>query len=148
MQPARTPAQWFALISGVFLVALGVLSLIFGGASFGRAGTTDTDTFLIWQTTGWNDVAWIVTGAIGLLMAVRLDAARTFAVVVGALYAAAAVWGFIDGPSVAGIFSVDTTDNITHAIIGGVGLAVGLAPERVQFQFAGQHHDTGLPGRA
>ncbi len=66
-----------------------------------------------------------------MFVAARYEAARTYAFVVGALYAAAAVWGFIDGQSVAGIFAVDTTDNITHAIIGGLGLALGLAPDRV-----------------
>ena len=131
MQAARTPAQWYALLVGAFLVALGVLGLIFGGTSFASANNANTDTFLIWQTTGWNDVAWIATGAIGLFLAVRLEAARTYAVVIGALYAAAAVWGFISGNDVAGIFSFDTTDNITNAIIGGLGLVIGLAPNRV-----------------
>jgi hypothetical protein len=131
MQAARTPAQWFALIAGIFLVALGVLSLIFGATSFAGAGSADTDTFLIWQTTGWNAVAWIATGAIGIFVAARYEAARTYALAVGVLYAAAAVWGFIDGSSVAGLFSVDTTDNITHAIVGGLGLVLGLAPDRV-----------------
>ena len=33
---------------------------------------------------------------------------------------------------VVGIFAVDTTDNITHAAIGGVGLLIGLIPEAAQ----------------
>lgn len=38
--------------------------------------------------------------------------------------------GFIDGRDVFNLLSVDTTDNIFHAAIGGLGLVLGLVPKQ------------------
>lgn len=131
MEVQRTPAQWFALLAGVFLVALGVLTLIFG--SVGWSGSENPADFLIWKASGWNTILWMAMGGIGVFASTRVDSARTYGFVAALVFGALAVWGFIDsGYETMGIFSIGTTGNITHAIIAALGAAAALAPESAQ----------------
>ncbi|HET8757866.1 MAG TPA: hypothetical protein VFM58_17735, partial [Solirubrobacteraceae bacterium] len=41
-----------------------------------------------------------------------------------------AVWGFVDGRDVAGVFVADTADNVTHAILAALALVVGMPPRQ------------------
>jgi len=144
MEAPRTPAQWFATVVGAVLLALGVLALIFGSTNFGVADRINAEQFLIWRVSGWETILYMATGALGLAMASRVDAARTYALVVGVAYAAFAVWGFIDGNDVFGLLAVDTADNISHAVIGGLGLVLGSLPESAQRR-TGVERDRGRP---
>jgi hypothetical protein len=133
LESPDTPAQTFAALSGLFLVALGVLALIFGDVSFGTIGSlANQPEFLIWTVSGWTAVLWIAMGAFGLVSMVRLDTARTYSLVAAAVFAVLAVWGFVDGSDVAGIFAADTTNNVTHAILAGLALLVGMMPSETQ----------------
>jgi hypothetical protein len=132
VEAPRTPAQIWSGAAGLFLVALGILSLVLTGPSFGAVTSTSGQDFLLWTVSGWLTILWMAVGAIGLLMAGRVDGARSWALFSGVLFAVMAVWGFIDGTRVAGIFATDTADNVTHAILALAGLALGLLPERKQ----------------
>ncbi len=132
MEAPRTPAQWFALTSGIVLLALGVLALVIGSTSFGTAERISAEQFLIWRTNGWDTIAWLAFGGLGLSLAGRVDAARTYALLAGIFFATVAVWGFIDGNDAFSLLAVDTTDNIFHAVLGGLGLMAASAPESAQ----------------
>jgi len=132
MEAPRTPAQWFATVVGAVLLAIGVLALILGLTSFGTVDEIDAREFLILRVSGWETIMYMAFGALGLLLAGRVDAARSFALVAGVYYALVAVWGFIDGNDVFSLLAVDTTDNIFHAAIGGLGLVVAALPEDTQ----------------
>lgn len=123
------PAQWYAAVAGVFLLALGILSLIISVGSFGSIGSVaNQPEFLIWSVSGWVTIFWIVFGALGLLALPRIDTARSYALGAGIVFAVVAIWGFIDGNSVFSIFAADTTNNITHAILAGLGLVTAMLP--------------------
>jgi|SRR4051794_25660592 hypothetical protein len=141
MEAPKTPVQWYATVVGGVMLALGVLALVTGSTGFGTVGSGSGQDFLIWRVNGWDAVLYIVTGAAGLFAASRIDSARTFALVAGAVYAVMAVWGFIDGGSVFGLFAVDTTDNITNAIVAALGLGLALPSESVQREagYGGRH---------
>ena len=141
LEKPRTPAQSYAVIAGLFLLALGVLSLIFANNSFATVGGTTPGDFLIWNTTGWTAVMWIVLGVAGLAAMVRVDMARAFAIVGGLFFAVVAIWGFIDGTEVFTLFVADPVNNITHAVLGGLGLMVGLPSEGAQRAAALGSHD-------
>jgi hypothetical protein len=128
----RTPAQMFALMAGLFLAALGVLSLIFSSAQFATVEGTTTGEFLIWNTTGWTAVMWIVAGAGGLAAMLRVDTARAYAVLAGLFFALIAVWGFISGTDVFTLFAANPVNNITHAALAVVGLMAGTPSESAQ----------------
>jgi FtsH-binding integral membrane protein len=124
-----TQARWYAAVAGVFLLALGILSLIITARGFGTVGSVaDQPQFIIWAVSGWLSIFWIVMGALGLMALARAGAARNYALGAGIVFAVVAIWGFIDGNSVFGIFAADTTDNITHAILAAWGLLAGLLP--------------------
>ena len=128
-----SPAQAYAVIAGLFLVALGVLSLIFESVSFGSIGAVSAQPdFLIWAVSGWTTIFWIVMGGLGLVAAGRLDSARTYALFAGIVFAVACVWGFIDGNNVVSLIAADTTDNITHGVLAALGLLAGLLPRAAQ----------------
>ena len=131
-ETSRTPAQWFALLVGALLAVGGLIALVTGSTDFGTVSGGAGRNFIIWDVSGWETVLYMVVGVAGIVAATRVDTARTFALVSGLLFAAMAIWGFIDGDDVAGIFAIDTTDNITYAVLAAVGLVLGLMPEAVQ----------------
>jgi len=133
IEPPDTPAQWYALFAGVFLVALGGVSLVVEDVGFGTVGAlSEQPEFLIWAVSGWSTILWMAAGAAGLVAALRLDTASAYALAAGALFAAVAVWGFIDGNDVLGLIAADTTVNVTHAVLGGLGLLTGVLPRSAQ----------------
>lgn len=129
----ETPAQIYAGTAGFFLVALGVLSLIFADMGFGTIdAVVDQPEFLIWTVSGWTTIFWLAMGGLGLLSMTRLDTARTYSLVAGVVFAGVAVWGFVDGNEVAEILAADTTNNLMHAILAGLGLVAGMLPTEAQ----------------
>lgn len=131
MDVARTPAQQFAVIAGLGLLALGVLTLVIGRATFGTIDQAGGQEFLIWKANGWDAVVWIAFGTLGLTMGSDRAAARVYALVSGVFFVTVAAWGFIDGNDAFGLMALDTTDNIFHAAIGGVALILGSLPKSV-----------------
>lgn len=128
-----TAAQWYGMLAGLFLLALGILAVVIEEPSYGTIGPlADQPDLLIWTVSGWTAVLWTAAGAIGVIASNRLDTARAYAVIVGGILAALAVWGFVDGNDVLGVFAAGTGTNVTHAVLGALGLAVGAAPRRVQ----------------
>jgi hypothetical protein len=128
-----TPAQTYAGLAGVFLLALGVLALIFTSVGFDTVGlAADEPEFLLWSVNGWTAVFWIALGTLGLLSVPRLASARMYALSAGLLFAAAAVWGFLDDESVAGVLVASTANNLTHAILAALGLLFGMLPRDAQ----------------
>lgn len=156
-QTPRTPAQMFAAVAGIFLLALGVLSLIFTDSAFSTVGGTTPGDFLIWNTTGWTAVMWIALGAGGVLSMVRVQSARSYALVAGVFFAVIAIWGFIDGEDVVTLFVANPVNNITHAVIACLGLALGTPSQTAQrraaagerdARFTAQHPGSGSAGHA
>ncbi len=118
-----TPAQTYAGLTGMFLLGLGILALVFTPAGFDAVDiAADEPEFLLWSVNGWTAVFWIALGTLGLLSVPRLASARMYALTAGLLFAAAAVWGFLDGESVAGVLVASTANNVTHAALGALGL--------------------------
>lgn len=128
-----TPAQVFAGVAGLFLTALGGLALISADVAFGTVDTlAGRPEFLIWTVSGWTAILWLAMGVFGLASIARLDAARVYSLLAGVVFAVVAVWGVIDGTDVAEVLAADTTNNIVHAILAGLGLMVGMLPSEVQ----------------
>jgi hypothetical protein len=127
----RSPAQIYALLFGVTLVAAGIVGFFYS-ADFGDPGKVD-GVLGILDVNGWHNVVHIATGLIGLAVASSYGSARAYAIGFGAVYVAIAVWGFIagDGSSLLGIIPVNTEDNFLHLLIGIAGLGAGFATPTV-----------------
>ncbi|MDQ2939229.1 MAG: DUF4383 domain-containing protein [Actinomycetota bacterium] len=119
----------YATLVGGTLVIAGIIGFFYS-SSFGSPGNVDA-VFGILNVNGWHNIVHIVTGGLGLLVAGY--AARQYALGLGVVYIAIAIWGFIigDGHSILGFIPVNTEDNFLHVILGVLGLAAGLATPSV-----------------
>jgi hypothetical protein len=125
----RSPASLYALTFGGVLVVAGIIGFFYEPA-FTSDKAVREPVFGILDVNGWHNVVHIATGALGLLaFGAGTYAARTYAVGLGVVYIAVAVWGFAvgDGDSILSIVPVNTEDNVLHLIIGLAGLGAGAA---------------------
>jgi len=125
----RSPAQLYALIFGVVLVATGILGFFYE-ASFSSGDDAERDAVLgILDVNGWHNLVHIASGVVGLAVAGSYANARTYALGFGAVYIVVAILGFIygNGDEIFDIIPVNTEDNVLHVLIGVAGLGAGMA---------------------
>jgi hypothetical protein len=125
----RSPAQVYALVIGLTLVAAGILGFFYN-ASFGTGDGTERDAVLgLLDVNGWHNVVHIATGALGLFVAGSYGGARAYALGLGVVYLLVAALGFIagDGDEIFNLIPVNTEDNVLHLLIGIAGVGAGLA---------------------
>ncbi len=122
---ASSPAKLYATLVGTVLTIAGIIGFFYSG-NFGSPGAVEK-VFGILAVNGWHNVVHLVTGLLGLAAAGY--AARQYALGLGLVYIAVAIWGFIigSGDAILSIVPVNTPDNILHLIIGLTGLAAGAA---------------------
>ncbi len=125
----RSPAQVFALVIGITLVAAGILGFFYS-ASFGTGDGTERDAVLgILDVNAWHNLVHIASGAVGLLLVASYRGARAYALGLGVVYLVVTLLGFIagDGEEILNLIPVNTEDNFLHLLIGIAGVAAGLA---------------------
>jgi hypothetical protein len=125
----RSPAQVFALVIGVMLVAAGILGFFYS-ASFSTGDGAERDALLgILDVNGWHNLVHIASGAVGLLVVGSYRGARAYALGLGAVYLLVTLLGFIagDGGEILNLIPVNTEDNFLHLLIAIAGIAAGLA---------------------
>ena len=125
----RNPAKLYALVVGATLVVAGIIGFFYE-AKFTDDKDVRDAVFGILDVNGWHNVVHIATGALGLLaFAGGAYAARSYALGLGVVYIAVAIWGFVigDGDSILSIIPVNTEDNVLHLLIGIGGLAAYAA---------------------
>ena len=124
-----SPARLYALVVGATLVVAGVIGFFFNG-DFSTGNDVPRDAvFDILDVNGWHNVVHVATGALGLLALASLAGSRLYALGLGAVYLAVAVWGFAigDGEVIAGLIPINTADSVLHLALGVLGVAAGLA---------------------
>jgi hypothetical protein len=124
---ARTLAQTFCLVTGIVLIAVGVLGFIFGSPDFTVGPGVSGEEFIVFEVNGWHNIVHLATGAFLLFMAAKPASAITGALVFGVLYVVVTIWGFVDGSDIATIVPINTADNFLHLVLALVALAVGLS---------------------
>ena len=125
----RSPAQLYALIFGITLVAVGVLGFFYE-ASFATGDDPPREGLLgIFDVNGWHNVIHIASGLVGLAVAGNWTGARIYALGFGAVYTVVAIWGFILGDDgvILSLMPVNTADNFLHLGIALAGIGAGLA---------------------
>ena len=131
-----TTARLFALLVGGLLVLGGIGGFMYE-SSFGTGdGLASDDIAGTFSVNGWRNLLYLVSGAAGLALASR--APRPYALAVGGLFVLIAVWGWfaVDHGfgTLADVIPLSGSDNWLHLLIGGAGIAAGLAgrPERAR----------------
>jgi hypothetical protein len=120
-----SPARLYASAAGAFLVVLGIVGFFYS-ATFGSSGPVK-DVLGVLSVNGWENVLHVATGAIGLLVAGY--AARQYALSLGALYLALAIWGFAigSGDSILGFIPVNAGVDSLHLSLGLLGVLAARA---------------------
>jgi hypothetical protein len=123
-----SPARLYATLAGGLLVVLGIVGFFYS-ASFGGPGKVD-EMLGAFAVNGWANALHIATGALGLLVAGF--AARRYALLLGGLYTAIAIWGFAlgGGEAILGFLPVNTGTDLLHLAFGVLGLAAAFGSER------------------
>jgi Domain of unknown function (DUF4383) len=131
----RSPAQIYALVIGLTLVAAGILGFFYS-ASFSTGDGTERDAVLgLLDVNGWHNIVHLASGAIGLAVVGSYAGARAYAFGLGAVYVLVVVLGLIagDGDEIFNLIPINTEDNVLHALIAIAGIGAGLAtPARVE----------------
>jgi hypothetical protein len=124
MEPA-SPARLYASAVGALLVVLGVLGFFYG-SSFGSPGTLD-HTLGAFRTNGWENLLWIVVGALGLLLAGAFS--RAYALAAGLLLTVLGVWGLVldPGAAILGVFPAAGANEALNLALGILGLLAAAA---------------------
>jgi hypothetical protein len=130
--PERSPSQVYALLFGVTLVVAGIIGFFYS-SSFGDPGKVD-GVLGILDVNGWHNLVHIVSGLLGLAVFASYTNSRLYALVLGAVYIAISIAGFIagDGTNLLSIIPLNTEDNFLHLLIGIAGLGAGLATPAIQ----------------
>ena len=111
-------------IIGAVLLAGGILGLLFGSTDFTTSapdGDVTGGTFLGIEGNGWTWLGFAAAGVILLMSAPMHWGAKTMAMVVGLVMAAAAVIAVVDGND---IFGVAAANNATMLVMGAAGVAL------------------------
>ncbi|MEA2427538.1 MAG: hypothetical protein QOF37_1166 [Thermoleophilaceae bacterium] len=126
-----SPAQIWARVIGFALVAAGIAGFFYSSA-FDSPGHTAAVLGIL-DVNGWHNLVHILTGVFALAFAGSYAGARTFCLVLAAVYALVAIWGFAigDGHAILSIVPVNTEDNFLHAFIAVVSLVVGVTTPAV-----------------
>jgi hypothetical protein len=118
-------------IIGIVLLAGGILGLLFGSTSFSADppdGTATGDTWFGIEGNGWT---WVLFGGSGLLLLLSAPmhwGAKTMALIVGIVMAAAAVLLLADGNDVMGVAAGNDWTTLAFAAAGVALLIVALLP--------------------
>ena len=144
---AKSPAQLYALVFGATLVVAGIIGFFYS-SSFGSPG--DVDGVLgILDVNGWHNIVHIATGVLGLI-SLGYSSARVYALGLGVVYVAVAIWGFAvgDGGQILGFLPVNTEDNVLHVLIGLAGLGAYAGTPAVTKPTTARRTDADAPGAA
>jgi len=131
---SRSPAQAYALVFGIVLVAVGILGFFYE-SSFSTGDDIPAEGLLgIFDVNGWHNVVHIASGLVGLALSGSWSSARLYALGFGAVYTVVAIWGFVigDGEVILDLIPVNTEDNVLHALIAAAGLGAGMATPSTQ----------------
>jgi hypothetical protein len=116
-----SPARLYATAVGFLLVVLGIVGFFYG-ASFGAPGAVEGALGAL-RVNAWLNLLHIATGALGLLVAGY--GARGYALAIGTLYTALAIWGFAIGgnDAILGFLPANGGNDVVHLVVGLLGLA-------------------------
>lgn len=118
-------------IIGAVLLAGGILGLLMGSTDFGMNapnGDVSGGTFLGIEGNGWTWLLFAGGGLLLLLSAPMHWSAKTMAMLVGLVMAAAAIIAIVDGSDVLGIFAANGMTMLAFGAAAVACLVVAMMP--------------------
>lgn len=126
---AWTPTQLAALILGVWWIGNGIAVFLAVEPSIAALGADGTVSVLGLSiaVNGWHGLFHLLSGLAGIAVCRSRAASRAYALIVGALYLAAAAYSVLSGATVFGLIHVDELGSIDHALEGVLLLSLWLS---------------------
>ena len=122
---SRTPAQLYALLFGITLLAAGILGFI-ADSSFDTGAGVQGGELVVFEVNGWHNLVHIASGLLGIVLSRRADSARAYALGFGAVYLLVTIYGFVDGNDIIGLLPINDADNVLHIALSALGLITGF----------------------
>jgi len=124
---ASSPARPYLLLSGVFLLIISVLGLVYDQSfALGSDADESAHVFGILETNGWHSLAGLFGGLAALALAAKAEWSRFGALSLGVTYIVVTIVLGIWDPRTFSIAS-NTADNLVHGLLGVGGIASALA---------------------
>jgi Domain of unknown function (DUF4383) len=121
----RTLAQWWCLLGGLTLVAVGLIGFLVNG-SFDTGHHVQGDDLIIFEVNGWHNLVHLASGLLLLAGAGHRKRAKAISLLFGMTYGLVTVYGLVDGDEVFGLIPVDAADNVLHILLTLTSLFAGL----------------------
>lgn len=120
-----SPAVMYARVFGIVLTLVGILGLLI------NTDQETTKSLLGFDVNLTHNIVHLATGVLGLIAGFSVIVyARTYALVLGIVYAALGLWGLVAGGDLDpfGLFvNINMADHVLHLAIGVLGLAAWFA---------------------
>jgi hypothetical protein len=121
----RTPAQWYCLLVGLVLLAVGILGFI-SDSSFDTGNAVQGGRFLGFEVNGIHNLVHVASGLLLLAASPKRASARAVALAFGLVYGLVAAIGLVDGEDVLGVLPVNGADNVLQVALAALGIATSL----------------------
>jgi len=118
-------------VTGIILLAAGVLGFVFAGNSFTADplnGTATGETFLGFEGNGWTNLLLIGAGALLLFASPLHWAAKSLSLIIGLVLGAASVIALVDGDDVFGIVAANGPTKLLLGAAAALLIILALLP--------------------
>jgi hypothetical protein len=128
----RSPAQKYAVLFGVLLLAAGIVGFFYNGTFTSNEAVHD-NMLGAFSVNGWSNTLHVLLGIWGLAAGSSWSGARIWGYAAGLLLVVLGAWGLILGPghSIISIIPVNTPIDFARLAIGVIAVlsAVATSPE-------------------
>ena len=125
----RPLPQLLALVFGAVYLVVGIVGFFVTGFDH-FADNSQHEMLLFFMINPLHNVAHILVGVAGLLLARTLAGARTYGWLLAGLYGALFVYGLFAVGEDWDFLNINAADNVLHAATALIGLVIALAPVR------------------
>ena len=126
----RTLPQLLALVFGAVYLLVGIVGFFVTGLD-NFAGNDQHEMLIgLFMINPLHNIAHILVGVVGLVLARTLAGARTYGWLLAGLYAVLFVYGLIAVGKDWDFLNVNAGDNVLHILTAVVGLVIALLPVR------------------
>jgi len=126
----RPLPQLLALVFGAVYLLVGIVGFFVTGFDHFADNSQHEMLIGLFMINPLHNIAHILVGVVGLLLARTLAGARTYGWLLAGLYGALFVYGLLAVGESWDFLNINAADNVLHIATAAVGLVIALAPVR------------------
>jgi len=126
----RPLPQLLALVFGAVYLLVGIVGFFVTGFDHFADNSQHEMLIGLFMINPLHNIAHILVGVVGLLLARTLAGARTYGWLLAGLYGVLFVYGLLAVGESWDFLNINAADNVLHIATAAVGLVIALAPVR------------------